>query len=69
MVVGGGDGGVLIPNKGKGNRLGEGSRSREKNEYSMSGGRESPEVVGQAPPSYGSGPGESIEGHKADLKH
>jgi spartin len=37
----------------------------------MSGGRESPDVVGfgrQAPPSYGSGPGESLDGQRADIK-
>lgn len=59
LVVGGGDGGTYLPSSGQSGKENYGSDAK------MSGGRESPEVVGfgrQAPPSYSAGPGESLEG-------
>lgn len=63
LVVGGGDGGTYIPGSGSG-KENHGDRKE------MSGGRESPEIVGfgrQAPPSYqaGMGVGENLEGQPA----
>jgi spartin len=73
LVVGGGDGGVV--NGPSGSALNwkeqEALEGRYTDDVKMSGGRESPDVVGfgrQAPPSYGSGPGESLDGQRADIK-
>jgi spartin len=80
LIVGGGDGGVMAgpsPSGGYGDGNGnwkekEAREGRYTDDASvMSGGREE-DVVGfgrQAPPAYGSGVGESIEGQKAsDVK-
>ncbi|EHK98743.1 putative Spartin [Glarea lozoyensis 74030] len=73
LIVGGGDGGQISPQVSRTGSPGpenwkqkESAQSRLANDQlSMSGGRDSPDVVGygrQAPPSYTSGPGESLEG-------
>lgn len=73
LVVGGGDGGVITasPNAKMNWKEKEAIEGRYTDDVKMSGGRESPDVVGfgrQAPPAYGTGPGESIEGQRADIK-
>lgn len=79
LVVGGGDGGVAPTLGGSRSGSPESEKKRmnwkEKERYtddaSMTGGRDSPDVVGfgrTAPPAYGTGPGESLEGQKADTK-
>jgi spartin len=79
LIVGGGDGGTItnapssFASSVSGQNLKEkdGKQSRF-DEASMSGGRESPDVVGYgraAPPAYGSGPGEPLGGQRvADVK-
>ena len=68
LIVGGGDGGVMS----SGASSVKDGKGRFKDDLSMTGGRESPDVVGYgraAPPAYGSGPGEPLEGQKvADVK-
>jgi len=73
LVVGGGDGGVINapPSSSQNWKEREALEGRYTDDVKMSGGRESPEVVGfgrQAPPAYGTGPGESIEGQRGDIK-
>ncbi|TVY18776.1 Spartin [Lachnellula arida] len=72
LIVGGGDGGVMANEKGSGASSIKDGKGRFNDDLSMSGGRESPDVVGYgraAPPAYGSGPGEPLEGQKvADVK-
>lgn len=81
LVVGGGDGGVLPsrssspgPSGGPNWKEQEAAKGRRPtDEYSMLGGRDSPDVVGfgrQAPPpayGQGSGVGESIQGQRAPV--
>lgn len=73
LIVGGGDGGTVTPAPSAVSGSGSGQKKeRFKDDVSMSGGRESPEIVGygrQAPPAYGSGVGETIEGQRvSDVK-
>lgn len=73
LVVGGGDGGVMtaLPNPNENWKEKEAREGRYTPDTAMSGGRDSPDVVGfgrQAPPAYATGPGESIEGQRADVK-
>lgn len=84
LVVGGGDGGFVPPQiqagkvsptqeKEKMNwKEKEAREGRYTDDFSMSGGRDSPDVVGfgrAAPPAYNrTGPGETIEGQYADTK-
>jgi spartin len=70
LIVGGGDGGVYTaaPHNWKEE---EAAQGRYTDDPHMAGGRDSPGVVGfgrQAPPAYGSGVGESIEGSYAPEK-
>jgi spartin len=78
LVVGGGDGGFMAPvpsaiTKPQNLKEKEAAEGRFTDDVSLSGGRESPEVVGygrQAPPAYGSalgiGIGEGIEGQSVN---
>lgn len=71
LVVGGGDGGVVtgLPANWKEKEASEGRLTQ--GDGTMHGAVEGPEVIGfgrQAPPAYGSGVGESIEGSRAATK-
>lgn len=74
LVVGGGDGGIITvaPSATMNWKEKEAIEGRYTDDMSMSGGRDSPDVVGfgrVAPPAYGTGPGESLEGQYApDVK-
>jgi len=79
LVVGGGDGGVMIAEKkekkeGMSWKEKEAREGRYMDDAKMSGGRDSPDIVGYGraapPPPYKSGPGESIDGQdvKRDVK-
>ncbi|RDL31983.1 Uncharacterized protein BP5553_09385 [Venustampulla echinocandica] len=83
LIVGGGDGGTMIGPNGNSSSSSsihsqhwkekEASQGRYTDDHSMSGGRDSPEVVGfgraAPPPAYSGGPGEGIEGQRVgDVK-
>jgi spartin len=80
LIVGGGDGGTVTNDPSSSASSISGQNRKEKkskqgrfaDDVSMSGGRESPDVVGYgraAPPAYGSGPGEPLDGQRlADVK-
>lgn len=74
LIVGGGDGGVMTapPSAAQNWKEKEAAHGRLTDTSSMSGGRSEPDLVGfgrQAPPSYGGGVGESIEGQPvSDVK-
>lgn len=71
LIVGGGDGGVMtVPPKNWKEQ--EALEGRYTDDYSMSGGKESPELIGygrQAPAGYLQGPGEGLSGQKAPEKY
>jgi len=72
LIVGGGDGGQTLQNQNT-EALTWKEQEAKQGRYTdeaemMSGGRETPETIGYsraAPPAYGTGPGESLEGQRA----
>jgi spartin len=70
LVVGGGDGGQVSTAPPENWKEKEAAEGRYTDDPYMSGGRDSPGVVGfgRAAPSYGMGVGESIEGQKVSGK-
>jgi spartin len=71
LVVGGGDGGVMTaPKEDDMNwKAKEAREGRFTDDVKMSGGRDSPDIVGYgsaAPPPYRNGPGESIDGQDVE---
>lgn len=72
LIVGGGDGGsALITNAPENKTLNWKEKEAGEGRYAddtMSGGRSTPDLIGYsraAPPSYASGPGETLEGQRA----
>lgn len=71
LIVGGGDGGGVYTAAPSNWKEEEAAQGRYTDDYDMHGGRNSPGVAGfgrMAPPPYGSGVGESIEGSYAPEK-
>jgi len=73
LVVGGGDGGVITPTPSNWKEQ-EAAQGRYTEDLNMSGGRDSPGVVGfgrAAPPAYqaGQGIGEPLEGQNAPTNY